>query len=447
MTTYGNPVKLSIANLEEIVTDGSAACYHCTNTSIAWGDITRTLPDRDGETAICPDCGVDALVASRHLPYGKAPLGKCLTAWRWAAWDFTRNEDLEDPYTFQEIIDNTVEDAAPEKMERDYLDCENFVEETDWSQSGIQDWTFQSLCELRDDAIYNQWQVGQWEMTDGIQQDGDLFFEEIQQHHCLAERPQCQHVGDAFYSCYSLPEQRLRCLTTEEHRDLVGTIIGHDGCHLKMITEQMGAYYIWYSQLPEDTHRSKGLPKFEIWAPEPVLAGIQTTLETWAETRIRQYLTSYWLKRFTELYERFGCVDEIGVDYIEDLLDQYQGQEQEFLCRQERVLYHMELVDIYEKFNPSMVDDVDMLLDKYEGKWVSLLRRVTQKYAPDGCQVCVCPRCDIHFCPNFPPILDSRVTVDDTSCLCDDCFGEVKQPVSSENSHSYEEASDLEVSE
>jgi hypothetical protein len=69
---------------------------------------------------------------------------------------------------------------------------------------------------------------------------------------------------------------------------------------------------------------------------------------------------------------------------------------------------------------------------------VTLLRRVTQKYAPDGCQVCVCPRCDIHFCPNFPPILDARVTVDDTSCLCDDCFGEVKQPFSSDNSHSYE---------
>ena len=438
MYTPVNPYNLSKNNLQEIVAYGRAACYHCTNPSIASHEITETQQDRDGETAICPECGMDALVSHQHLPYGNAQSAKCLTAWRWSAWDHTRNEDLRDIDTFQNIIDNLVEDAAPEKMERDYLDCENFVEEMDWSQSGIQDWTFQALCGVRDDAIYNQWQVEQWEMTDGIQQDGDLFFEEIQQHHCLAELPQCQHVWDAFYSCYTLPEQRMGCLTPVEHRDLVGTIIGHEGYHLKMITEQMGGYYIWYSQLPEDTHRSKGGPKFEIWAPEPMLAGIQTTLETWTETRIKQYLTTYWLKRFKELYGRFGCVEEIGVDYIEDLLEQYQGQEQEFLCSQERVLYHTELVDIYEKFNPSMVDDVDRLLDQYEGKWVALLRRVTQKYAPDGCQVCVCPRCDIHFCPNFPTILDARVTVDDTSCLCDDCFGEVKQPFSSDNSHSYE---------
>lgn len=426
--TTANPVQLSMCNLDEIVYDGNASCYHCTATEIGYDEIERTIPDHNGLTAVCPWCDVDALVAWRHLPCNEHDCVKQLTEWRWGAWEHTREEDLNDYPTFQNLINHYVQGADRGQQEWDFHDLENFLEETDYCQDGIPDWALEMLVEQQDDDRYNQWQNRQDEMTDGIQQDGDEFFNEIQRHHYLAELPQRYEFGEPYYAAYHLPDSAFHGedvwvqsgsgpasygLSKTEQRELIGQIIGQNGCHLKAITEQMGAYYIWYYEGEEDVYQAKAA-RFEVWAPEPLLPAILTTLEKWCQNRIDNYHRSYWRRRFLTLRHLTPAA-------LETLLDMHEEDWAGEFHRQEYQWYHDTITEFYQKFCPAKVCDVDYLLERYQGKWVELLHAINNKYAPDGCRVFQCSDCQVHFCPNYPPSPDSTSYSDDQSLRCDDC--------------------------
>ncbi|WP_070807541.1 hypothetical protein [Tractidigestivibacter scatoligenes] len=72
---------LSKYNQDMIESADMCGCFYCL-AAFKPGEITEWVDDGDGYTAICPRCGVDSVIPSRHgYPITRAFLGEMREYW------------------------------------------------------------------------------------------------------------------------------------------------------------------------------------------------------------------------------------------------------------------------------------------------------------------------------------------------------------------------------
>ena len=59
-------MQYATANLEQLHADGRGDCVLCM-ADLRAGDVTVSVPDAQGLTAVCPHCGADAIVPASVL--------------------------------------------------------------------------------------------------------------------------------------------------------------------------------------------------------------------------------------------------------------------------------------------------------------------------------------------------------------------------------------------
>jgi hypothetical protein len=198
-----------------------------------------------------------------------------------------------------------------------YRDLGTFLEEVDFIRNGPPNWLVDYyLDEMDSDFNYNQWQRLGPDITDGIQQDGDLHLQEYQEHlvhyHQLVpesfpwqEPHQCGPPIHSSYSQVRIPYHLLPLETTpgqestriDQHfglDDLVPMIIGKKGCYLKRITEQSGLHYIWYNKDASVHENSNPIQDgvFELWGRQELLPYGAALLKTHIQKTIKNVWSS-----------------------------------------------------------------------------------------------------------------------------------------------------------
>ena len=68
------------SNRNELESSRLCACFHCLETFIH-KEISEWINDKDGETAICPRCGIDSVLSSRLPIDDKAFLSAMNRMW------------------------------------------------------------------------------------------------------------------------------------------------------------------------------------------------------------------------------------------------------------------------------------------------------------------------------------------------------------------------------
>lgn len=414
--------QLSFKNRDEIEKDGQAGCYHCLS-EINANEINSWNNTDDGMTLICPYCMVDALVAVRHLSHLETHQVQAhLLRWRWQAWPWSREEDLESRIEKPQVINAILKASQPCQREQMYHELTSYLDGID-SKRHTSD-------KVQDDALYNAWQcreedfdgVSEATAMDGINQDGDLHLAEYTQHCQRADFPVTSGCTHAVYT--EVTVSLTMRLSKEEFRTLIGQIIGMNGMCLHWLTWQYGGQSIYWQEREADMTRdgycegsgeSGGV--FQVWAREEVMERVVTELQRHILATMRLYQRNYFRPKVADILYRYTPHRLVRLEF---LLDDSQGWEKSLLYDTARECIGDAIRDFYRKFMPDKVDDVDDLLDKYESDdfivvWERLYKSITNKYAPDGCRVYVCP-CGIHHCPNYPPL--------DGPVYCDDCFEE-----------------------
>ena len=334
-------VSVAIRNAQEIDEDDLAGCYYCCQTTDR--QSIRNYVD-GGDTAICPHCEVDALVASRHWPHkrNRDDIACWLRQCRWYAWDWTREVDLNDTESKLQVINEIIQASKPCQWEQDYHQFCNYLEWHHLRQDGIEDWHWQMLLELQDDARYNSWQMTQPGVTDGIQEDGDEFFRENMEHEMLASLPQAgPQSGETLpwqephgfipdhthYARVDIPYfDSDPCLTSDEYNEMIGYITGEANSKLNAVATMSGAHYISYNSDETDGIPFTSPGVIEIWATQSQMDTCIRQVQSHINLKMEEYLYNYWKMSILRLYKYCGKQDMSETD-IDSLLSEYQGRE------------------------------------------------------------------------------------------------------------------------
>ena len=342
--------------------------------------------------------------------------------------------------------------SRPTSTDHQLNDLQNFLEETDLCNNGVPDWYLNYYSEehVMDDQ-YNSWQLhvnrhekgpvmklhGVYvddDVTDGIQQDGELHLREYYEHCYWSDQP--HDTQDPDYTVVEIPFNALGVDSLDptwastHWCDLIGRIIGQGGHHLVRIASSYPRGYIHFNADVDDmTHSDDSLKRFgngngngkgffELYARQDCLQPMVVQLKRHILATTQTYQRNYFKQKIDAVLEKFQPNKLIQVELW--LEQEGYGSENSLLYTVTRNCYKEAIEDFYKKFNPLKVTRVDELLDycdddmNYMESWEKLYKRIVQKYAPDGCRVAVC-ECGLHFVPNTP-------LPEDATHYCDDCF-------------------------